>query len=360
MRDFLVGIVEQVMQAKSLNAVQRKKAVRAIQLGLAHMADHLNVQHFNAFLEASTTATSDTSITLSSTAPSVPLPIPPSDSVSSAPTSTHEPHPPLTPLPLPAILQPWSHPTKRPVFMEWSSTPFFCVTAEEAPLDADVATVRIRFLPAAKQNLLRWESQQQQQQQQQQQREEEGRSEADSSDISHINAKLGCLSMEDSPTPASNAAPSSVADSHSCRQRSHASWCSLQGSLLSLASDQSADDSTAVCSCGDSVALPCVMAVNAAWERLFGWSQSEVRSELLRCGMRAESVWYRLDSWLAYHVLLGRHFQSNNAGSNFRTFSIVRTKWGTELSCIVHKQLVCGDDGFTASTVTFTPITANA
>ena len=98
------------------------------------------------------------------------------------------------------------------------------------------------------------------------------------------------------------------------------------------------------------MALPCVMEVNAAWERMFGWSQEEVRRSVLRWGMRTPSEWYRLDSWLAYHVLLNTQVQDPQyKGSDFRTFAIVKTKWGSELSCLVHK-ITAQKDGFTTST----------
>ena len=369
-RDFLVAITTQLVRATTFTAEKRKKAVRAIQLGLAHMADHMNVEHFNAFFAGQRSvpsATGDTaqlytrmlsSTLVSATEPLSPLPLPASPA-------------------LPTILRAWLHPTTRPVFLEWSSTPVVCTSAEVDP-DADVATVRIRVLPDARANMLAWESQQETQATQAASRNahrtadgsataatagttttkfnQQAQSEAQGSDMSRINAAFACLSIDD---PSASAASHS-SDAYCARApRSHASWCSIQPLSLSPLGP-SLDSSTLLCTCKDSVPLPSAMVVNAAWERLFGYSQQEVQGELLRSGMRVESVWFRLDSWFAYHVLLGRHFQSERATSDFQTFAIVKTKWGTELSCIVRKQMVCGDDGFNSSLLSFTPITVNA
>ena len=371
MRNFFVSVVEQLVHANSgLTSVQRKKAVRAIQVGLAHLADHLTLDHFNTFLRGSSTApTASSTASHTVTSPSASVQV-----VSCAPSSTSELHSlsdsPAS-VPLPAILQAWSHPTTRPVFLEWSSTPSLCAASQEGS-DADIATVRVRFMPAAKTIVQRWESRQQHQPEHQSDAQSttdttasittaaatialfKQQVDSDDSAISHIESKFSCLSMDDNPASAlSN--PSNV--DTACVHRSHASWCTLQQPMLQTSDSSS---TSPVCTCKDSVALPCVMLVNAAWERLFGWSQSEVRSEALLSGMRTESTWYRPDSWFAYHVLLGRHFQSQHAASDFRMFAIVKTKWGAELSCLIHKQLVCGQDGFTSSTLTFTPIANNA
>ena len=367
LRELMLGTVERLVRTKGLNAGQLQKAVRAVQLGLAHMADHLNVEHFNAFLQSHITPTASNLPTTTVTSPL----LVPAEIVPSAPDSMSAPGPSppsSVPLPLPTILQAWSHPITRPMFLEWSSTPLMCASTEEGA-NAETATVHICFLPGAKANMMRYEQRNQLPQSTATPSTSTTptavntlwlnqlvESEADGSDISQVNAKLSCLAMDDKTT--STASNSHTTDSP-FPHRSHASWCSVHRLSL-LPSERSCEDaSTSACTCKDSMLLPCTVLVNAAWERLFGYSQKEVRSDFLRCGMRAESVWFRLDSWLAYHILLGRHLRSNGAGSDFRTFAIVRTKWATELSCIVHKQLVCGDDGSTSSTLTFTPLTAN-
>ena len=394
-RNLLLAIAEQVMCAESLSAAQRKKAIRAVHFGLAHMADHLNLHDFNAFLQGQPTKT--IAAPLNTTAPAS-LQSPP-DSLSSTPMSTFSslPSPISLPVvPVPTILHAWSHRSMRPFFLEWSSTPMTCVTTDEGS-DANVATVRILFLPQSKLNVLRWESEQTNHPMLSTDAgpETTDGASADSSfaktdgtnsapiaaptithvgkqidshidrAISAIDAQMACLTMNDtsaSATTVLSTPPSSSTSDPStaavvCFHDSHASWCGMQ-QLLPSSFDMPSSTLLPVCTCRDSVALPSTMLVNAAWERLFGYSQAEVRCELLRCGLRAASVWHRLDSWFAYHVLLSRHMQSASAGSDFRTFSIVRTKWGTELSCLVQKQIVCGDDGFTSSTIRFTPITA--
>ena len=344
-------MLQHVQQLSALPAEQRRRALRAVHIGLAHMADHLDVGDFVTFLRG--------------LRPTRPLPpevaavLPESASPSPAP-------PPSSSAPLPAALSVWSHPTQRPMYLDFSSTPSTCAADDaSAAGEAPVATVRVHLLPAARANLIRWETQFD--------ASVEGRSDpsgstaaehggrqddqADASTIDSISSRFVCLSVED--TACSSGQANAVAAA--APLRSHASWCATQ---RPFASEGSAAATAAFheCSCKDSVALPCALVVNAAWERLFGWSQEEVRRGVLRRGMRALSDCYRLDSLYAYHALIDSnaqhaHPQAGVDGSDFSTFAVMRNKWGADVSCMVHKKTAVSD-GFTSTIKRFIVLTA--
>ena len=110
-RDFMLQHVGRLSAASGLQPLERRRAFRAVHVGLAHVADHLDLEDFTAFMRG-------------------PRPTEPSPEVGSEPHL----HSPSTQSPesssslavaspsLPAALQLWSHPTTRPLFLEWSST----------------------------------------------------------------------------------------------------------------------------------------------------------------------------------------------------------------------------------------------
>jgi hypothetical protein len=205
-----------------------------------------------------------------------------------------------------------------------------------------VATLRIRFLPSAAVNIVQWEGLQAQQLEP----PTVSTDEAASTSLDHL---LGCMTLDD-------AAPSAVPESRpeSGAPRSHATWCAVHRPAAGVASP-----AVPSCTCKDSVPLPCQLVVNAAWERLFGWSQEEVRRKVMRYGLRAQSEWYRLDSWFAYHLLLGQSHKDAKGGTNFRTFTIVRPRGAKELSCLLHKKGV-HKDGFVEGTLRYYPLQGSA
>ena len=347
-REPLVRLVEQLT---GVDAQLRTKTLRSIQIGLAHLADQLDVADFSAFLEGR---------------PGPPLP---PHIAAFLPLSNHHPQPhspsPSAPSPssrpLPAILQRWLRPHTRPMHLDWSATPATRLTASsnEEDADANVAIVRIEFLPSARTNLNAWESR----------TEANGGSNAwEETEVpkttqcqpssASLDELLRCLSLDASP--AEGEATSGGEDGPSV-PRSHATWCSArwapaEGGEVSV-------EPAGECSCHNSLALPCVMLVNEAWERLFGWSQAEVRREALRRGSRTQADWFRVDAWYAFHFLIASQARSRSPASgdgllDLRSFVVCRTKSGTELSCMLHKS-VAMVDGVSRASTSFVPIALN-
>ena len=209
-----------------------------------------------------------------------------------------------------------------------------------------LATLRIRFLPSSTANIVRWEEQQQPLPPSVKTANAAASSVASSSSsMSSLNHLLGCMTLKEEVDQ-----PALQSGAEAAGTRSHATWCAVQRPSVTAESLSALN-----CTCSDSVPLPCQIVVNAAWERLFGWSQEEVRRKVLRCGLRAQSQWYRLDSWYSYHLLLGQSRKDARGGTNFRTFAIIRRKSGQEISCVLHKKGV-QKDGFTEGTLRYFPL----
>ncbi len=77
----------------------------------------------------------------------------------------------------------------------------------------------------------------------------------------------------------------------------HAYWCSYF--------DSSSDHR---CTCGSSIILPFKVTVNAAFERLFGLSQSEIREMVMADGLRALSPLIAYDSFIEMHNMKAANF----------------------------------------------------
>ena len=319
LRQSIIDRVNRLCATRPADDPARCRFIRAVHLLLVKIADSITAAHFGLFINGQ-------------------LPGPESRSGLATP--------------LPPCLAMWSRPATRPLYIDWTVSPTVCdadQTTDEAP------TVRIRTGLAARRAMESWERRQQIAEQQQQSTAVQLQDAA----VQPIEEIFSCLGVAD--TVESNE-PSSHANTATSRPL-HACWCPVfSGVPLSSASSPVDADSLALpaplpCVCFAATALPTAMIVNAAWERLFGYSQSELRLQLMRRGCAVMMQWYVADSWWSLHALLASHALTDKRhGYRVRAFVVVRTRWGTELPCMLDKSIVEEADGHSQAVTTITPL----
>lgn len=143
----------------------------------------------------------------------------------------------------------------------------------------------------------------------------------------------------------------------------HAHWCPVfSGHPVSSSTDSSTADTfhppaPLPCVCFSSTALPSALISNAAFERLLGYSQLELRQQAMRRGSAIMQEWYSADSWWALFSLLASHALTDKRhGYRVRAFVLVRTRWGAELPCMLEKVITEGVDGYSQSQLTLSPL----
>ena len=103
------------------------------------------------------------------------------------------------------------------------------------------------------------------------------------------------------------------------------------------------------------IEVPMSVCVNAAFERLFGWSQAELRQHLIRDGGKTLYLLTRRDSWERLMEL----DQEANWGQQheYRTYAVCVNKYRGEIHCLLHTVYSFNDDGkFSDSRTTFIPL----
>lgn len=326
LRQSIIDRVNRLCASRAVDDSARCQFIRAVHLLLVKIADSISATHFDLFINGR---------------------LPGAESSGAA-------------TPLPSCLRVWSRVDTRPLYIDWTISPTECdadQTVDEVP------TVRIRTGPAAQRAVERWESMQRLSEQQQQptaEGEEDGA-------VQPIEQIFSCLGVADSvgeSEPSSRVRAASSTPLHAC-------WCPVfSGAPLPSASrsahptttsnpalgDTLAPPAPLPCMCFAATALPTAMIVNAAWERLFGYSQAELRQQLMRRGCAVMMEWYVADSWWALHSLLASHaLTDKRSGYRMRAFVVVRTRWGVELPCMLEKRIV-ESDGFSQAVSTITPL----
>ena len=199
----------------------------------------------------------------------------------------------------------WSRVETRPLYLDWTVSPTVCEADETA--DA-LPTMRIRTGPRALRALQRWESRMEANGDVQQQ---SSSGVGDGEAVPAVEDVFSCLGI-------SATEESSDAGGVGCSKATpsvplHAPWCPVKcGVDTSDQQQQKQHDASfppppVPCICFSATALPTSWSVNAAWERLFGWSQAELRLQLMRRGSAIISDWYVPESWWALHSLLASH-----------------------------------------------------
>ena len=312
----IIARIDKICATRSPDDVVRLRFIRAVHLLLAKIADALSPRHFDLIINSQL----------------------PGADAHSGPVA-----------PLPACLRVWSRLETRPLFLDWSVSPTVC----EADHGVDaIPVIRIRTGPAAQRALEQWESRQQQLDDQQQQPQPALHDRA-AQPIEEIFSCLGVadrLDRSDASITHSKPAPSSPL---------HAHWCPVFSGVPPSSAPSAAVDPTAPlpCACFSATALPTEMIVNAAWERLFGYSQAELRLQLMHRGCTVMMDWYAADSWWALHALLASHALTDRRyGYRVRAFVVVRTRWGAELPCMLEKRIVEEGNGFTQAVSTIAPL----
>ena len=95
--------------------------------------------------------------------------------------------------------------------------------------------------------------------------------------------------------------------------------------------------------------------VNPAFERLFGFSQAELRQQFIRDGGKALYGLTRRDDWeklmeLDQEAVWGRE-------QEYRTYAVIVNKWRAEVPCLVHTVYEMNNDGkFKQTTTSFIPL----
>jgi len=85
------------------------------------------------------------------------------------------------------------------------------------------------------------------------------------------------------------------------------------------------------------VEMHLTVQVNREWERLFGYTQAELRALIMKDGLRALYRLTRVDSQRSLHRT---SLDALLAGStDFRYYSILVSKWQAEVSCLVHTRI---------------------
>ena len=318
LRQSIVDRINRMCASRPVDDPARCRFIRAVHLLLVKIADSISATHFDLFINGR---------------------LPGSEARGTSAS-------------LPACLAVWSRAETRPLYLDWTVSPTVC---DPDSSDA-VPTVRIRTGPAAQRILERWEDMQRATGPQQQPTDADVQDAA----VQPIVEIFSCLGVAD--TTCSDAPPALVKDASS--NPLHAPWCPVfSGVPLSTSSATAALDDTSAppaplpCVCFAATALPTSMIVNAAWERLFGYSQKELRLAIMRRGCGVMSDWYVPDSWWALHALLASHALTDKRyGYRVRAFVVVRTRWGTELPCMLEKRIVEEGDGYSQAISTITPL----
>lgn len=253
--------------------------------------------------------------------------------------------------PLPPCLRMWERVETRPLFLDWSPSPSVCDadTVADAP-----PTLRITTGPAAQRAVHRWESRVAATSPQQ----EPSEAQVQGAAAQPVEELFSCLGIADSPAH-------SAAGAEDARPRTsplHAPWCPVRtgiavGEAAAPCSDPAHPPAPLPCVCFHATALPISMSVNAAWEALYGWSQAEVREQLLQRGSSIQTEWFEPESWWSLHCLLASHaLIDKRNGYRFRAFVLIRTRHNTELPCMVDKRIVDSGDGSSQAVLNITPL----
>ena len=105
----------------------------------------------------------------------------------------------------------------------------------------------------------------------------------------------------------------------------------------------------------DCLELSNQVQVNAAFERLLGYSQAELRSLYVSQGERAFFRLLRSDSWETV-LVLDKEIKWEMR-SDYRIYAVCLTKWQTELPCLMHGMQEYDEDGYQKETrVIFVPL----
>ena len=254
--------------------------------------------------------------------------------------------------PLPSCLRMWQHVETRPLFLDWTPSPSVC----EADATSDAfPTVRISAGPAAQRALERWENRLQATSEQQQ----PVTGQVQDGNEQPVEEVFSCLGISDTPVHAADDAQNKQPSSMPL----HAPWCPVRAGLTTpnppadSTVDHSYPPAPLPCVCFAATALPTSLTVNAAWERMYGYSQAEVRQQLMRRGSSVQMEWFAAESWWSLHCLIASHaLIDKKNGYRFRAFVVIRTRWGAELPSMVEKRIVELGDGATHSIMTFTPL----
>lgn len=113
--------------------------------------------------------------------------------------------------------------------------------------------------------------------------------------------------------------------------------------------------------------LSCTLTVNAAFERLFGLSQYELRKLVMLKSYVGLSSLLRLDSYekmaeLESNICLGDLDEFLSRGITPATYNpcsdyvVIQGKHGNQIPCILQRRLVNTDDGFTALVDIMSPL----
>ena len=308
LRERLVGYVQQV--ERTLACDERQRALRYVHMMLAHFAD-VSLDNFDAFINGTVGREAGAASAAA--------------------------------WPLPRSLLCWSRPETRPLYFDWHQSPVYCLE-DDADDEPAVPTISFNLLPAARLSLQKWEEQLKAQEDEQDRQLQPQPSPPEDVPVGALSAMFHCLSVDSS---VSVAAPPNEEDAQA---PSHAAWCDRHQLHLSPAPSASVP----VCVCSRSIAVPACMVVNRSWERLLGWSQEEVRRQLLQHGSGFQSMLFRPDSWFAFQALIASAVAPDRptCALHFSTFAIIRNKWSHETSCLIKKEILT-KDGFTSSKLRF-------
>jgi len=103
------------------------------------------------------------------------------------------------------------------------------------------------------------------------------------------------------------------------------------------------------CSCPPMQAVSMGVHVNAEFERLFGYTQVDVRRLFVREGTRALHKFRRLDSVAESHM--ARVASVLEAASDSTYLDVIVNKWGSEVHCLCHVHMAHDDNGAVLETV---------
>jgi len=83
--------------------------------------------------------------------------------------------------------------------------------------------------------------------------------------------------------------------------------------------------------------IPMSVQVNREWERLFGFTQAELRALVMKDGLRAVYSLTRVDSQRQQHRTALEAILACSV--DYRFYSIIVSKWQAEVSCLVHTRV---------------------
>ena len=257
----------------------------------------------------------------------------------------------------------WGSSETWPLSLDWHSSPLLC-SYRPVLADADVleaAAVRVYCLPAASAALQMWEKRLTSTSDAHQR----GRPREEAMETKALAGLFNCLLLSDGGDPVPDEEmkeTESTEQVDAVARHHHASWCDVsiarRSSPPTAATRPPPSSAAAVlCTCERSIPLACCLQVNAAWERLFGWSQAEVRRQLIVRGAASMADWYTIDSWHAMHSLLASHaFTPAGQSDEFKAFSVMRHKDGHEMPCRMQKTVHSDELGLVSSFQSFTGV----